>query len=268
VSDSLEPPRRSAIALGLAGALVIVALWEIVWTRVAASGVPDDGDWERAAAHVRANHRPGDLIVFAPDWIDPVGRLHLGDLIPVAMAARMDAERYGRIWELSIRDARSRDTAGLTPAEAREVGGVTVRRFERPPATILADVRELLPRAKIDGQALSPPAVVLAEVGFAPHRCIQVTPMPGRPVRITFALPAGTLVGYAGLADVFTRRNIRTPGKVEVEAGGKVIASVTPGIDDGWVRFAAPLTEPGDVTFSVKATALERLICFAAEVRP
>ena len=78
-----------------------------------------------------AGHQPGDLIVFAPRWNDPVGRLHLGDLIPVEMAGRLDGERYGRIWELDIRGARAPETRGLTAAEVHDVGGVTVRRFER-----------------------------------------------------------------------------------------------------------------------------------------
>ena len=82
-------------------------------------------------------------------------------------------------------------------------------------------------------------------------------------------LPLGsTLVGYVGLADVFTRRDIRAPGKLEVELGGRTLATVTPGVDDGWVRFAVPTT-PGaaDVTFVASADAPNRLICFAAEAR-
>ena len=76
------------------------------------------------------------------------------------------------------------------------------------------------------------------------------------------------LVGYVGLADVFTRRDIRAPGKLAVEIGGKQVASVSAGVDDGWVRFSAPTTPgPADVTFIASATANQRLICFAAETR-
>ncbi|MBV8760695.1 MAG: hypothetical protein JO257_25605, partial [Deltaproteobacteria bacterium] len=85
--------------------LVLVSLWETVAARRDATSVPDDAAWTAAEHVVRADYRPGDLIVFAPPWVDPVGRLHLGDLIPVEMAARMDDARYGRIWELSIRGA-------------------------------------------------------------------------------------------------------------------------------------------------------------------
>src|SRR6185436_16136692 len=110
--------------------------------------------------------RPGeDLIVFAPDWIDPVGRLHLGDLISIDDAARMDAARYRRIWELSIRGARSPETSGLSPAESRDEGGVRVRRYDRGPGPLapLAELRALLPAARVEGAPTRPPSLELAE---------------------------------------------------------------------------------------------------------
>ena len=237
--------------------LVLVALWEVVATRLDAGSVPGDDAWERAAQVVRAAHQSGDLIVFAPGWVDPVGRLHLGDLIPVEMAARMDAARYGRIWELAIRGARAPETAGLSPVLEQDVDGVTVRRFERAPAVVVSDVLAA-------GQP-----VTLAEVGFEPHRCIQLVPSPGHPQRLTIPMQLGTrLVGYAGLADVFTRRDIRAPGSLAVEIAGRQVAAVHPGVDDGWVRFEAPTTPgPADVTFVASADAPQRLICFAAEAR-
>jgi hypothetical protein len=239
--------------------LVLVSLWEAVAARRDAASVPGDEAWTRAAQVVRAAHQPNDLIVFAPDWVDPTGRLHLGDLIPIEMAARMDAARYGRIWELSIRGAHAPETAGLSPVFEQDTGGVTVRRFERAPAVVVSDALAVA----------QPGQVVLAEVGFAPHRCIQVTPVPGRPVRVTLPMQLGTkLVGYAGLADVFTRRDIRAPGSLAVEIGGRQVAAVKPGVDDGWVRFEAPTTPgPADVTFVASADAPQRLICFAAEAR-
>jgi hypothetical protein len=239
--------KRSIVAIACAVLMLGIALWEIVATR--AAGTPDDDAWARAAQIVRAEYRPGDLIVFAPQWIDPVGRMHLGDLISIDMAARMDDARYARIWELSIRGAHRDDK----PAFERDVDGVLVRRYDRTPVKVLADVRDLLPAS-----------VVLAEVGFEPHRCVQVVPT--TPVRMKVTLPAGTLVGYAGLADVFTRREIRAPATLDVEVGGKIVASISPGVDDGWVRFETKVPA-GEVTFVAHASAPNRLLCFAAEVR-
>ena len=263
-------PRRGAMRwLGLVPALLllVIAGWELVATRHAATSVPDDAAWARAAEVVRAGHQPGDLILFAPRWVDPVGRMHLGDLMPIAMAARMDAARYGRIWELSIRGARAPETAGLSPVETSDRGGVTVRRFERPPAIVLADVRERVLAAKAE---LVTPRVELAEVGYEPHRCILAVPPAGKPARITFPqLPLGAeLVGYVGIADAFTRRDDRTPVRISVEIAGQAVASATAGVDDGWVRFAAATT-PGtaDVTFVLSAERPGRQLCFAAETR-
>jgi hypothetical protein len=259
--------RPSPIAVAPALLLVAISLWEVCAARQDAASVPGDAAWRAAAERVRAGYQPGDLIVFAPDWVDPVGRSQLGDLIPLSAAARMDAARYGRIWELAIRGARSPDTAGLAPVQAEDHDGVVVRRFERAPVVVVGDVLERLATATNDGPR---PSLELAEVGFAPHRCLQVVPAPGTPARITFPqLPLGKeLVGYVGIADVFTRRDVRSPGRLDVELAGKIIASAVAGVDDGWVRFAAA-TPPGaaDVTFVVRATDPNRRICFAAEAR-
>ena len=247
--------------------IVAVAVWEIAATRCDATSVPGDDAWEEASAAVRAGYHPGDLIVFAPRWVDPVGRLHLGDLIPIDMAARMDAARYGRIWELSIRGASAPETRGLSPVVTEDHGGVSVRRYERTPVEVVADVRDQLATATSDGAR---PTLELAEVGFEPHRCLQASPTPGKQLRITFPrLALGSeLVGYVGIADVFTRRDSRVPALLDVEIAGRLVASAEAGVDDGWVRFAAP-TPPGpaDVTFVLRAAKPGRLICFAAEAR-
>jgi hypothetical protein len=249
-------------------ALVVIAAWESCATVTAGDGVPGDAAWARAAQRVRARFAPGDLIVFAPRWIDPVGRLHLGDLIPVGDAARMDAARYATIWELSIRDARAPETAGLATTDVEDAGGVVVRRFTRTPAVVVTDFVAAAATARTDRGAV--PRAVLAEVGFEPHRCLQVVPAPGTAVRITFPQAAlgGELVGYVGLADVFKRRDIRAPADLDVEIDGKPVATTRFGVDDGWVRFAAPTTAGAhDVTFVARATTRDRLICFAAEAR-
>jgi hypothetical protein len=249
--------------------LVAVAVWEILATRSAATSVPEDPAWARAAQVVRAGYRSGDLIVFAPDWVDPVGRLHLGDLIPVDVAARMDAARFGRIWEVAIRGARSPDTAGLTPVAITLGNGLEIRRYERAPVEVLADLRERASTVRVEKGGRGP-TLELAEVGFAPHRCLQVVPTPDIPMQIIFpGVPLGTqLVGYVGIADVFTRRDNRAAAQLEVEIGGRIVARARAGVDDGWVRFAGTTT-PGtaDITIVARSPGANRLICFAVETR-
>jgi hypothetical protein len=257
-----------------AGLLLAVAAWEVVASVRAPGGVPGDAAWRQAASAVRAVRVPGELIVFAPDWVDPVGRLHLGDLVSIEEAARMDAARYPVVWELSIRGARHPDTAGRRLATSLEFDGVAVRRWERvEPVFVVADFVGLASRIEARGALARMPEAVVAEVGFAPRRCVQVVPTPGGTVTLDFGLvPLGdTLVGYVGLADVFTRRDVREPGRLVVRIDGQDVAGVTAGVDDGWRRFEVPTT-PGQRAVEVRATAVgpgarDRRICFAMEAR-
>src|SRR5690606_23835439 len=111
VASAALSTRPSPIAVVPALLLAVLAAWAVCATPRTAASTPTDRAWAKAAERVRAEHRPGDLLVFAPSWIEPVGRLHLGDLIPVDMAARMDAARYGRITEVSVRGERAPETA-------------------------------------------------------------------------------------------------------------------------------------------------------------
>lgn len=265
---------RPWLGLAPALALLLCALWEIWASARAGSDVPGDAAWTAAAAAVRERHAAGDLIVFAPAWIDPVGRMHLGDLLPVEMAARMDDARYETVWELSIRGAEAPEARGRRVDWTTEVGGVRVRRLVRTPARVLTDFVAAFAGARVEGEAVGRAEVRLEEVGFAPHRCVRVEPQPGKTVRVQYsgARLGSRLVGYVGLADVFTRRDVRAPGELAVSAGGRELARVRFGVDDGWVRFEAA-TEPAEraeVTFAataVGAGARKRLVCFAAEAR-
>ncbi|HUQ05212.1 MAG TPA: hypothetical protein VM261_22065 [Kofleriaceae bacterium] len=268
------------LALGLAPimALALIAVWSTCRAVGAGAGVPDDRAWAAASAAVRKEHAPGQLIVFAPRWIDPVGRMHLGDLIPVEMAARMDADRYGVIWELGIRGARAPETRGLRPAWQKSFGGVVVRRFERAPAEVVSDLVAIAAASpgalQTSGLFSRGPQVVLAEVGFEPHRCVQLVPSPGQEVTVTFpAVALGSqLVGAVGLADVFTRRDVRTPIELIVQVDTREVARATAGVNSGWVRWRGTTTPgTGNVTIIARALggakARDRLVCFAAEAR-
>lgn len=270
---------RSRLAAIPALLLVAVAVWEIVATRVQSASVPGDEAWDRAAQLVRAKHRPGDLIVFAPDWADPIGRLHLGDLIPLEMASRMDAARYGRIWELAIRDATAPDVVGLVAVEQHDIDGVILRRYERTPVTIVADVRDSVGTARVTNGGIR---VDLFEVAFEPHRCVLAPTPHDRTVTITFPrLALGSeLVGYVGIADVFTRKASREPIELTVSvAGTPATASARARAPiDRWVEFRLQTTPgTGDVTFTLDWTPAKldpdkpppppKQVCFVAEAR-
>jgi len=253
--------------------LALVSLWEMVEVSREVVRAPTEADWRAMSRSLRARHQAQDLIVFAPGWIDPLGRHHLGDLISIDMAARMDAARYTTIWEVAVGDARAPETDGMSPVDSAGFGRLELRRYRQQPAALATDFAAALGGAQVTGRGRGRPRVSLEEVGFAPHRCVLVVPEPGQTVRITFpAVQLGRqLVGHVGLADVFTRRDVREPARLVVSVGGRAVADVTVGVEDGWVRFAAPTTG-GRADVEIAATAVgprarDRRVCFAAEAR-
>lgn len=262
-------PAKLAAGIVPALAILVLAVWEVFATLAVPARVATDADWAAAEAEVRAGFQAGDLIVFAPRWVDPVGRLHLGDLIPVDVAGRMDAARFARIWEVSIRGARAADARGARVTSSRSHGGVHVRLLEQTPARVRTDFVAAFAAARSSG-ASAGAGPILEEVGFQPHRCIRIEPPAGGSGKLTWpAAELGSkLVGHVGLADVFTRRAIRGPGKLELLIGGKSVATTVVGVDSGWVRFEVATTPgPAEVTFIASAKDPRRLICFAAEAR-
>jgi hypothetical protein len=157
-------------------------------------------------------------------------------------------------------------------------GGVVVRLFERAPAVVVTDLVAAAAAApgsvQRGGLVGRGPEVVLAEVGFEPHRCVQFVPLSGDGGSITFpAVALGhELVGGVGLADVFTRRDERAPIELVVMNGTQELARVRAGVDDGWVRWRGVTTPgTGSITFFARVLGKhgtrDRLVCVAAEAR-
>ncbi len=273
--EPTERPRHPGLRVLAAGApallLVAVSLWEIVAVARSAHRAPGPADWSALSAELHRRHREGELVAFAPGWIDPIGRREVGDLIPIEMAARMDAARYGVIWQVSQGGAHSREVDGARRTWSQDFGRLTLSRWERTPVEVATDFVAAFPGAKTTGGGAQ---VSLEEVGFAPHRCVRAVPRPDGTIEVAYpAVELGReLVGYVGLADVFTRRDIREPGELVVGIDGREVARVRAGVDDGWVRFAvktAPVAA-ARVVFTARAVgvnARDRRVCFAAEAR-
>lgn len=147
-----EALRGRRVTAALAAGIVLLAIIETASAVIAPLRAPRDGDWRAAAAVVRAGFQAGDLIVAAPAWADQVMRLHLGDLVPVKVAARLDAARYGRVWEISQRGAEADELDdGPDPAVLHRSrhGALTVRRYERRPAAVTFDFFDQWAKARV-----------------------------------------------------------------------------------------------------------------------
>ncbi len=254
--------------------LCLVAVWEIQTIAHAGNDTGTDSEWSSAARMIESKWKVGDLIVFAPRWTDPLGRRELGHLLTIDDAARPDGDRYAIIWELSIRGAQAPETRGRKLEWSGHSGAVSIKKWVAPPAIVVTDFSSALSAASVEGRAVKPPSRSLEEVGFEPHRCVLTIPQADKSVGIHYhGVELGArLVGYVGLADVFTRRDIRAPGRLDIKIDGRSVLSRTVGVDDGWKRFEIETspTISADVVVRISAigpTSRNRRVCFVLEAR-
>ncbi len=254
--------------------LCLVAVWEIQTIARAGTDTGTDSEWSSAARIVESKWKVGDLIVFAPRWADPLGRRELGHLLTIDDAARPDGDRYSIIWELSIRGAQAPETHGRKLEWSDHSGPIAIKKWVAPPAIVVTDFSSSLSVASVEGRAARPPSLSLEEVGFEPHRCVLTIPQPDESVEIHYdGVALGTrLVGYVGLADVFTRRDIRAPGRLDIEIDGHPVFDNMVGVDDGWKRFELETSPTISAEVVVRIGAVgtgsrNRRVCFVLEAR-
>jgi len=129
--------------LGLAVAEVL-ALW------VRQSRVLNDDDYRAASAVVREGYATNDAITIAPDWADPLLRLHLGDRMGSKVSGRTDLSPFDRLWVLSIRGARSPEAPRRAPDFQQVVNGITIERYDFAPSPVVLDLVDILPTASVE----------------------------------------------------------------------------------------------------------------------
>ena len=278
-----------------AAAVVLLALVATAVAVVAPFRAPTDADWEGAARAVRAGFQPGDLIVAAPAWADPILRQHLGDLIPAEMAGRLDDARYGRVWEVSQRGARSPEGARGAVAFQERSGALTVRRIERAPEPVTFDFVARWGEARVsrrESRGTMIPCGYSADrfqcpnLGFNYVRR-QIVEVDTRLRMALLAQPVGNatvvvefprarvgrkLAVGTGLHNVWMRKEAQGPVDLRVFVGDAPVAAVTTRNQDGWKPTAidtsawAGRTVP--VRFEITSPApYARHFAFAAEAR-
>jgi hypothetical protein len=279
-------------------AVVVLALVETAVALVAPLRAPTDADWRAAAGEVRAGFRPGDLIVAAPAWADPILRVHLGDLIPVEMAGRLDDERFGRVWEVGQRGAHADAAARGEVALERRFGALTVRRIDRPPAVVdydfvarwadarvsrrgpgqgVVDCRNIGDRIQCPDMAYNFVRRQLVEVDNQVRVALLSQPVAGAAVVVEFpavrlgrALELGT-----GLHNNWMRKEANGPVDLRVVVGegpGATDVRLTTRNDDGWKRTRIDTSsragQVAPVRFEITSPAPHaRYFALAAEAR-
>jgi hypothetical protein len=205
-SRGARATRRWAFA-----AVPAVGLLELGAHAIQTHSIVPERDWAAARAYVSTQVRPDDLIAFAPTWIDPIGRKEFGAaMATVEREARPDESRFVRAFEVAIRGRHLRVLSGWRRAGEKAFGGVTVTTWENPtPARVVDDLVSMVdPRRMsvsyrgqdcpfvrdatqsgglgfgpaIPSQRFSCPgsgflgASVVADLDYAPHRCIYAPP--------------------------------------------------------------------------------------------
>ncbi len=108
--------------------------------------VVPDADWRDAAVVVGKMAQPDDLIVFAPDWEDPVGRMYFGDALMTAKrVGRAENDRFARAIEVSAHGGRDGSLAGWPVKQEERVGALVVRVHDNPhPIHVITDLVDRL----------------------------------------------------------------------------------------------------------------------------
>src|SRR5208282_2384395 len=111
-------------------------------------------DWDAARAAVEAEWKPGDLVVFEPDWVDPIGRKSFGEkLAGIPDEARPDDTRFSRAFEVSIRGSHDPELEGWKSVASRRAGAITVTTLENPMPVHLLD--DLIDHASPSGMSVA-----------------------------------------------------------------------------------------------------------------
>lgn len=271
--------------------MVVLALVETVHAFVAPALAPTEGDWKAAAMAVRAGFRSGDLIVAAPSWADPVMRQQLGDLVPVSVAGRMDAARYGRVWEISERGARAAEVSGASVLAVSKHGALTATLWQKKAADVVFDFLRDWRRAEVSVRSAGAevPCVPIAdrfvcvgasvkpellEVDTTLRNGLALDPLERATVVVTYAaVPLGRELAMAcGLHNVWLRKAGDGKVHVRVLVDDREVGAIDGTNQAGWAlrRFdtSAWSGQAATVRFEVTVDkAQSRHFGFAAEAR-
>jgi hypothetical protein len=244
-----------------AGGLVLLAVWEIMVLASAHRSAPSRENWQAVAAVIPPMLRDDQLIVFAPRWIDPVGRLWLGSRMSLDHAARMDAVRYREIWEVSVRGAEAPDVAGEPAVSEQAFGPIRLRRFVRDAPRVTWSLSE---------------GARICEVDFEPRRgvVLELDHPLGQARRPYEDVNLGDqLQVYAGLADYKKRSDNRATALIQVMVDGREATRGIATNDNGWAALPTAATPPGLHEVEILARVQDPRdpiglsVCVAAEAR-
>ncbi|HEX3773895.1 MAG TPA: hypothetical protein VHV51_05485 [Polyangiaceae bacterium] len=144
--------KRTAFSGDVAGSGALMGRARYLWLLLPIAGLVELGafvhdarsaprldEWQAVRGEVAKLKGPGDLVVVAPEWTDPLAREAFGDaLMPIANEARADDSPYARAIEVSELSASAPEFARWPTEETRDVGRFRLRVHRNPePAKVL-----------------------------------------------------------------------------------------------------------------------------------
>ena len=189
--------RFAFVAVPLLGLLELGAHFFFAWRP------PTFEAWLTIQTTVLAMKQPGDVVVVAPAWADPLARRALGDdIMPLRDIARPDISRYSSAIEVSILGEHAAELATFREVERREQGKFLIRRLESPaPAQVVFDFTDHASPPWADVRGTEPPVTC----SWNPTARIAAGGLGGHPTfpRERFECPGGIFfnVGVTVIAD-------------------------------------------------------------------
>jgi len=151
-------PRPAGKARYLALLVPVFGLVELGAHFYFARRAPDAEAWAAARPLVASFYKPGNVVVVAPHWAEPMARLAFGDeLMPPRDVARPDMTRYAEAIEVSILGLRAPELFGWKVVHEEQNGKFTVRGMQNPsPVNITFDftdhVEPVVAAVRIEGK--------------------------------------------------------------------------------------------------------------------
>jgi hypothetical protein len=114
-------------------ALPIVGLAELALHLEFRERAPSEQDWAELPTALESVRKPGDLVVVAPEWAEPLSRRAFGEeVMPLSDVARSDTNGYAHAIEVSLLGQRSKELAAFRELTQTASGPFTLRRLENP----------------------------------------------------------------------------------------------------------------------------------------
>jgi hypothetical protein len=98
-----------------------------------AGRAPRQEEWRALSRRIERLKRPGEPLLIAPEWAQPLARQAFGDAaFPLSELARPDLHGFRRVLEVSALGARTEETRAWRQLSEEESGRFTLRILENP----------------------------------------------------------------------------------------------------------------------------------------